>query len=70
LLSVIVQWFTSSTTLAISPWIRSAPQEWIRGGHRADEGAGFTFSEEKPAKPGKCPACRGTRLYEPQISIE
>jgi predicted Zn-ribbon and HTH transcriptional regulator len=32
-------------------------------------GCGFTFDEEKLSKPGKCPACRGTRLYEPQISI-
>ena len=31
---------------------------------------GFTFDEEKLSKPGKCPACRGTRLYEPQISIK
>jgi transcriptional regulator len=31
---------------------------------------GFTFSEEKLMKPGKCPACRGTRLYEAQIRIE
>jgi predicted Zn-ribbon and HTH transcriptional regulator len=30
---------------------------------------GFTFDEEKVTKPGKCPACRGTRLFEPQISI-
>jgi len=31
---------------------------------------GFTFGEEKLSKPGKCPACRGTRLYEAQIAIE
>jgi transcriptional regulator len=31
---------------------------------------GFTFDEEKLSKPGKCPACRGTRLYEPQISVQ
>ncbi|MBZ5557586.1 MAG: transcriptional regulator [Acidobacteriia bacterium] len=31
---------------------------------------GFTFDEEKLAKPGKCPACRGTRLFEPQIRIQ
>jgi hypothetical protein len=31
---------------------------------------GFTFSEDKLMKPGKCPACRGTRLYEAQIRIE
>jgi predicted Zn-ribbon and HTH transcriptional regulator len=30
---------------------------------------GFTFDEQKLSKPGKCPACRSTRLYEPQISI-
>ena len=30
---------------------------------------GFTFAEDKLTKPGKCPACRGTRLFEPQISI-
>lgn len=31
---------------------------------------GFTFDEGKLLKPGKCPACRGTRLYEAQIRIE
>ena len=31
---------------------------------------GFVFGEEKLSKPGKCPECRGTRLYEPQIFIE
>ena len=30
----------------------------------------FTFGEDKLSKPGKCPACRGTRLFEAQISIE
>jgi predicted Zn-ribbon and HTH transcriptional regulator len=30
---------------------------------------GFTFDEQKLSKPGKCPACRGTRLYEPQILV-
>ena len=31
---------------------------------------GFTFSEDKLSKPGKCPACRGTRLYEAQICVD
>ena len=31
---------------------------------------GFTFGPDKLAKPGKCPACRGTRLLEAQVSIE
>jgi predicted Zn-ribbon and HTH transcriptional regulator len=30
---------------------------------------GFTFDEEKLSKPSKCPVCRGTRLYEPQICL-
>ena len=30
---------------------------------------GFTFGEDKLSKPGKCPMCRGTRLYEAQVSI-
>ena len=30
---------------------------------------GFTFDEEKLSKPGKCPKCRRTRLYEPQIGV-
>jgi predicted Zn-ribbon and HTH transcriptional regulator len=30
---------------------------------------GFTFGEERLSKPGKCPSCRGTRLYEPQIGL-
>ena len=31
---------------------------------------GFTFDEAKLTKPGKCPSCRGTRLFEPQIRVE
>jgi transcriptional regulator len=30
----------------------------------------FVFGGEKLSKPGKCPECRGTRLYEAQIRIE
>ncbi len=31
---------------------------------------GFTFDEQRLSKPSKCPACRGARIYEPQISLE
>jgi transcriptional regulator len=31
---------------------------------------GFTFGEEKLSKPGKCPQCRGTWLFEPLLRIE
>ena len=30
---------------------------------------GFTFSEEKLSKPGKCPTCKSTWLYEAQIRV-
>jgi predicted Zn-ribbon and HTH transcriptional regulator len=30
---------------------------------------GFLFDEGKLARPGKCPACRGSRLFEPRISV-
>ena len=30
---------------------------------------GFTFGEEKLSKPGKCPVCRGTRIFEAQLRI-
>jgi predicted Zn-ribbon and HTH transcriptional regulator len=30
---------------------------------------GFTFGEERLSKPGKCPVCRGSRIFEPQIFI-
>jgi predicted Zn-ribbon and HTH transcriptional regulator len=31
---------------------------------------GFTFNEEKLSKPGRCPECRGSRLFEPVIRID
>jgi transcriptional regulator len=34
------------------------------------KGCGFTFDEEKLSKPGRCPSCRGSRLFEPLIRIE
>ena len=30
----------------------------------------FVFSVEKLVKPGRCPACKGTLLYEPLIQIK
>jgi predicted Zn-ribbon and HTH transcriptional regulator len=31
---------------------------------------GFVFDEEKLSKPGKCPRCRSTWLFEPLLRIE
>ena len=30
---------------------------------------GYLFDDERLTKPGKCPACRGSRILEPQISV-
>jgi predicted Zn-ribbon and HTH transcriptional regulator len=30
---------------------------------------GFQFAEDKLSKPGKCPACRSTWLFEAQVGI-
>jgi transcriptional regulator len=31
---------------------------------------GFEFADDRLAKPSRCPACRGSRLYEAQVRIE
>jgi predicted Zn-ribbon and HTH transcriptional regulator len=31
---------------------------------------GFVFGDEKLSKPGKCPQCRSTWLFEPLLRIE
>jgi predicted Zn-ribbon and HTH transcriptional regulator len=30
---------------------------------------GFTFDESRLAKPGKCPKCRQSRIFEAQIAV-
>ena len=56
--------------------LRHAIRSARAAGHRVAilparcRGCGFTFGEEKLSKPGKCPACRGTRLYEAQICVD
>jgi len=30
---------------------------------------GFVFGEDKLTKPGKCPSCRKSRIFEPQIAV-
>jgi hypothetical protein len=31
---------------------------------------GFTFADDKLGKPGKCPSCRGTWLFDALIRVE
>lgn len=44
-------------------------------GHRVEivparcRSCGFTFGDDKLTRPGKCPQCRGTRIFEAQVSI-
>jgi transcriptional regulator len=33
------------------------------------KGCGFTFADDKLAKPSRCPACKGSRLFEAQVSV-
>ena len=30
---------------------------------------GFLFDEDRLTKPGRCPQCKGSRLYEPMIRL-
>lgn len=55
--------------------LRHALRSAEAAGYRADvlparcRTCGFTFDTRKLSKPGKCPECRGTRIFEPQISL-
>ena len=55
--------------------LRHAIRSARAAGHRVEilparcRACGFTFDEGKLTRPGRCPACRGTRLFEPQILI-
>ena len=31
---------------------------------------GFTFGDDRLVKPGRCPSCKGSRLFEPLIGIQ
>lgn len=31
---------------------------------------GFTFDQDKLTKPSRCPECKESRIFEPQISVE
>jgi transcriptional regulator len=33
------------------------------------KGCGFVFEEDRLLKPGRCPACRESRIYEPLIRV-
>ena len=55
--------------------LRHALRSARASGHHIDviparcKSCDFVFAEEKLVKPGRCPACKGTRLYEPMVRI-
>lgn len=55
--------------------LRHALRSARAAGHRVEivparcKACDFVFGEDKLVKPGRCPACKGTRLFEPLIRI-
>ena len=55
--------------------LRHALRSAAAAGHRIEviparcKDCGFTFDEDRLAKPGRCPACKGSRLFEALIRI-
>ena len=55
--------------------LRHALRSARTAGHRVEviparcKDCGFTFGEDRLVKPGRCPSCKGSRLYEPMIRI-
>jgi len=55
--------------------LRHALRSAAAAGHHIDviparcKGCDFVFSADKLSKPSRCPACKGTRLFEPLIRI-
>jgi predicted Zn-ribbon and HTH transcriptional regulator len=55
--------------------LRHALRSARAAGHQVEiiparcKSCGFVFSEDKLGKPSRCPACKGTRLFEPLIRV-
>lgn len=55
--------------------LRHALRSAVAGGHRIEviparcKDCGFVFGEDRLTKPGRCPSCRGSRLFEPLIRL-
>lgn len=56
--------------------LRHALRSAAAAGHRIEviparcKDCGFTFAPDRLAKPGRCPVCRGSRMFEPLIRIQ
>ena len=55
--------------------LRHALRSAAAAGHRIEviparcKDCGFVFGEDRLTKPGRCPSCKGSRLFEPQIRV-
>jgi len=63
------------TRTEIEEDLRHAIRSARAAGHRVQvlparcKSCGFEFDEDRLTKPGKCPACKGSRIYEAQILV-
>jgi len=55
--------------------LRHALRSAVAAGHHVEvvparcKDCGFVFGDDRLAKPGRCPSCKGSRLFEPQIRL-
>jgi len=63
------------TRTEIEEDLRHAIRSARGAGHRVQvvparcKSCGFEFDEDRLTKPGKCPECKGSRIYEAQILV-
>ena len=56
--------------------LRHALRSAIGAGHRVEviparcKDCGFVFGDDRFSKPGRCPSCKGSRLFEPLLRLE
>jgi transcriptional regulator len=56
--------------------LRHALRSADAAGHRIEiiparcKDCGFVFADDRLVKPGRCPSCRGSRLFEPLLRVE
>jgi len=55
--------------------LRHALRSAVAAGHQVEviparcKTCGFVFADDRLVKPGRCPSCKGSRLFEPQIRL-
>src|SRR5215813_728310 len=47
----------------------SAAGHWVEVIPARCKDCGFVFADDRLVKPGRCPSCKGSRLFEPQIRL-